>query len=124
MKKSSKIMLVFACIFVTVTAAFLIGEMIFTFFSISALTSDNGWDAVGGIFLWLYAILLAIGTVASAAATLPFDIVLIKQVGKKWYNIIILIFTIVAMIIAVILVILLPIVSAMAPSNKGSSSSI
>ena len=58
MKRSSKTLIVFSCIFVTIAALFLMGEALFIGASFNALykpDADLG-DAIGGIFIYIYGI--------------------------------------------------------------------
>ena len=125
MKKGDIVLLVFACLFATVTGVLLLFEAILVFGAFDAIykPGNDGWDALGGVFLYVYAILIAIGSGISAAVTLPFNLVLMKRTGKKWYNFAILGFTITAVVLAVALAVALPIVSHLAPNHSTSSSS-
>lgn len=118
------VMLVLACLFITVTLVLFFLEGMFTWGSIDALffkEKDLG-DAVGGIVLWLFTFIFGIATVISGLVTLPFDIVLLKNVGKKWYALTLLIATAAFIILAVVLMVLVPVISSLSPSNASSSS--
>ena len=79
-------------------------------------------DALGGILLYIYDILLAIVTIVSAALILPFDIIMIAKMKiNKWYTKAILIFAIAAIVYAILLLFSVPIVSALQPSSSSSS---
>ena len=125
MKKNDIVLLVFACIFATVTGVLLLFESILVFGAFDAIYTpgNDGWDAIGGIFLFVYAILFAIGTGIGAAATLPFNLILMKRTGKKWYNFAILGFTITAVVLAIALAVALPIVANIEDAVKSASSS-
>ena len=125
MRKSSKVLIILSCIFVTIAALFLGGEALFVFTSCNALfkpDADLG-DALGGILVFIYAILLAGGAIASSIVSLPFEIPLFKLVGKKWYNIVLLVVSISIIVTAVALVFVLPVASNMVSSSSSSSSS-
>jgi len=123
MNKTSKVMLIFACIFVTLTTILLGFQAFFEFASLGLLygqEADLG-KALGGVLIYLYSIIFGVAAIVSAVATLPFNIVLLKNIGKKWYSLAILIFTIAAIISAITLFFLLPIVSDAVASNSSSS---
>ncbi len=125
MKRSSKTLIVFSCIFVTIAVLFLGGESLFIATSCHALfkpDADIG-DAIGGIFIYIYAILLAGGAIVSSIISLPFEIPLFKLVGKKWYNIVLLAVSIATILAAVGMVFILPTASSMAEAARSSSSS-
>ena len=116
------VLLVFACLFVTVTGVFLTFEVITSFGTIDAIFFGNNTlgDVIGGLFLWIITIILGFCVVGSAVVTLPFAIVLMKKVGKRWYAMTLLIFTLSAIGLAVILAIAMPVISL---SGGGSSTS-
>ncbi len=130
MSKKSIIMLVFACVFVTVTAGLLAYD---SFVSISAYSVLFGshpenfgealGSALGGVLLYALTIIFGAFILASVAATLPFEIILLKTNGKKWYTLVILIFSIVAVVLAIFYVAMLPIVSKAEEAARASSSS-
>lgn len=130
MNKKSIIMLVFACVFVTVTAGLLAYD---SFLSISAYSVLFGshpenfgealGSALGGVLLYALTIIFGAFILASVAATLPFDIILLKSNGKKWYSLAILIFSIVAAVLAIIYIAMLPVVSQIESAAKESASS-
>lgn len=130
MNKKSIIMLVFACVFVTITAGLLAYD---SFLSISAYSVLFGshpenfgealGTALGGVLLYALTIIFGAFILASAAATLPFDIILIKTNGKKWYSMVILIFVIVAVVLAIAYVAMLPLISQAESAAKEASSS-
>ena len=132
MSKKSIIMLVFACVFVTLTAVLLVFDSMTSFAAYSVFfgdqTAENFGEALGealaGVFLFLYTILLGIGIAISCGATLPFLIVSIKLNSiKKWYNIVILAFTALAFTLAVFYIAMLPTLSSIQEAAKSSSSS-
>ncbi len=130
MNKKSIIMLVFACVFVTVTAGLLAYD---SFLSISAYSVLFGshpenfgealGSALGGVLLYALTIIFGAFILASVAATLPFDIILLKSNGKKWYSLVILIFSIVAAVLAIVYIAMLPVVSQIESAAKAASSS-
>ena len=124
MTKTSKVMLVFACIFVTL-ATILLGAQAYIELGSMGLLFGEGkglGEAIGGIFLFIYSIMFGIAAIISAVVALPFDIVLFKNVGKKWYSLVLLIVTICIAVTAVGLFFLLPAVSEAV--NHSTSSSI
>ena len=130
MSKKSIIMLVFACVFVTVTAGLLAYD---SFLSISAYSVLFGshpenfgealGSALGGVLLYAMTIIFGAFILASVAATLPFEIILLKTNGKKWYTLVILIFSIVAVVLAIVYIAMLPVISQIESAAKASSSS-
>ena len=130
MSKKAIIMLVFACVFVTITAGLLAYD---SFLSISAYSVLFGshpenfgealGTALGGVLLYALTIIFGAFILASAAATLPFDIILIKTNGKKWYSMVILIFVIVAVVLAIAYVAMLPLISHLEEAAREASSS-
>ena len=125
MRKSTVVMIVFACIFAVLTLLSLFFEGLFAFGSMDALffSANTLGDALGGIFLLLFAIIVGVVVLFFALCSLPFIIVLLKQVGKKWYSLTFLIFTIVAIVLAITFV-LVPIISGNASNGASSSSSL
>ncbi len=125
MRKSSKTLIVLSCVFVTIAALFLGGEALFVMISCNAIFKPNAefGDALGGIFVFIYSILLAGGAIVSSIVSLPFEIPLFKLVGKKWYNIVLLVVSISIIVTAVVLVFVFPMASNMVSSSSSSSSS-
>ena len=125
MKKSSKALIVLSCIFVTIAALFLTGEALFIASSFNALYKPdaNLGDALGGIFIYIYGILLAGGAIISSIISLPFEIPLFKLVGKKWFNIVLLCVSVSIIVAAVALVFTLPAVASLTADSSSSSSS-
>ena len=126
MKRSSKTLIVLSCIFVTIAALFLGGESLYIAASCNALLKPdaNLGDALGGIFIYIFAIMLAGGAVISAIVSLPFEIPLFKLVGKKWYNIVLLVVSLAIIVTAVALVFILPTISSIESATSSSSSSL
>ena len=124
MKKSGIIMLVFACLFVTTTLVLLVFTSLFSISSMMAIMKKDGTfgDALGGILLYIYDILLAIVTIVSAALILPFDLIMIgKMKINTWYTKTILIFAIAAIVVSLFFIFALPIMTALNPSSSSSS---
>lgn len=100
-----------------------------TFGSFDAIynNENTGWEgfgqALGGVFLYIYVIILGFFAILSAAATLPFNLIMMKG-GKKWFNIAILVFSIVAIVLAIGFAAALPIVAKTNEAMNSSSSSI
>ena len=88
MNKKSIVLLVFALIFVTISSILLFLEGMATFGSFDAIYNNEstGWEgfgqALGGVFLYIYVIILGFFALLSAAATLPFNLIMMKG-GKK-----------------------------------------
>ena len=122
MTKTSKVMLVFACIFVTLAFSLFAFQAYIELCSVGILFKGEitFGDAIGGIFIYLYSIMLGIAAIVAAVASLPFEIVLLKKVGKKWYSLTLLIVSIAVVVSAVLFFFLLPMVSE-AVSNSSSS---
>lgn len=124
MTKTNKVMLVFACIFATLTAILLTGQILIELWSMGLLfgkDADLG-SAIGGIFIFIYSIMFGAAAIVGAVVTLPFDIVLLKSNGKKWYSLALLIFSIAAIVTAIVFFFMLPMVSEAV--SRSSSSSI
>ena len=122
MTKTSKVMLVFACIFVTLAFSLFAFQAYVELCSMGILFKGETTfgDAIGGIFIYIYSIMLGIAAIVAAVASLPFEIVLLKNVGKKWYSLTLLIVSIAVVVSAVLFFFLLPMVSE-AVSNSSSS---
>ena len=131
MSKKSIIMLVFACVFVTITAGLLAYDSFLSISAYSVLFGSNPENfgealgvAFGGVFLYALTIIFGVFILISVVATLPFVIILLKTNGKKWYSLVILIFSIVAAVAAIAYIAMLPIISqAESAANASSSSS-
>ena len=125
MNKTLRVMFILACIFVTFASVFLFLEAVVMFWAINILFFENGdlGDAIGGVLLFIYGVGAAILTGISCLAALPFDIVLLKKEGKKWYSLAILIFIIVAIVLAILMAISLPILGNINNARQASSSS-
>ena len=130
MNKKSIILLVFACIFVTVTAVLLAFDSIFSISTYDALFfshPENFGEALGVVFgsilLIAMTIIFGVGILVSVSLTLPFTIILMRLNGKKWYTLVILIFSIVAVVLAIGYIAMLPVVSQIESAAKEGSSS-
>ena len=126
MTKTSKVMLVFACIFVTLALTLFAFQAYVELCSMGLLFGgDNTFgDAIGGIFIFIYSIMLGIAAIVAAVVSLPFEIILLKGVGKKWYSLTLLIVTLATIVSAVVFFFLLPAVSQAINNATSSSSSI
>lgn len=130
MDNKSKTMLILSCVFVTITALLLFYDSYISF-STYALFFGSDPETLGealgtifgGIILYAVTILVSIGVIIAAALTLPFDIILLKSNGKKWYSITILVFAIVAIVMAIAFVAMLPIVGQIQDAAKAANSS-
>ena len=122
MTKTSKVMLVFACIFVTLAFSLFAFQAYIELCSVGILFKGEitFGDAIGGIFIYIYSILLGILAIAAAVASLPFEIVLLKKAGKKWYSLTLLIVSIAVVVSAVLFFFLLPMVSEAVNSSSSS----
>lgn len=134
MSNKARTMLILSCVFITITAVLLFFDAYFSGASYSILFGSNPETfgeaigaALGGILLYAMTILLSAGVLLFAILTLPFDIILLKENGKKWYSITILVVAITAILAAIVFVAMLPIVGnaqSAAEAAKNSSSSI
>lgn len=131
MNKKALTMLILSCIFVT--AAFVLTVLdAYVSFSSYALLFDSHpesfgealGDALGGVLLYVYTILLGIVILAFGILTIPFDLILLKENGKKWYAFVILGVAVACMIAAIVFVGMLPAVAKAQEAAKSSSSSI
>ena len=130
MSKKSLTMLVLSCVFVTIAVLLTAFD---AYVSISSYTLLFGSDpqsfgealgvAIGGILLYVYTILVGIGVLAFGILTLPFDIILLKTNGKKWYSITILVVAIVCIVAAIAFVAMLPAVSQAQEAARAANSS-
>lgn len=122
MTKTSKVMLVFACIFVTLAFSLFAIQAYVELCSMGILFKGETTfgDAIGGIFIYLYSIMLGIAAIVAAVVSLPFEIVLLKKVGKKWYSLTLLIVSIAVVVSAVLFFFLLPMVSEAVNSSSSS----
>ena len=118
-------MLVFACIFATLSALFLGAQLFVEICSMNLLFKEGSTfgDALGGIFIYIYSIMFGIGAIVGAVAAIPFDIVLFKNEGKKWYALALLIFCVCAIATAVIFFFMLPAISQVMDNSSSSISS-
>ena len=126
MTKTSKVMLVFACIFVTLAFSLFAFQAYVELCSMGLLFGGDNTlgDAIGGIFIFIYSIMLGIAAIVAAVVSLPFEIILLKSVGKKWYSLTLLIVTLATIVSAVVFFFLLPAVSQAINNATSSSSSI
>ena len=126
MTKTSKVMLVFACIFVTLALTLFAFQAYVELCSMGLLFGGDNTlgDAIGGIFIFIYSIMLGIAAIVAAVVSLPFEIILLKGVGKKWYSLTLLIVTLATIVSAVVFFFLLPAVSEAINNATSSSSSI
>ncbi len=122
MTKTSKVMLVFACIFVTLAFSLFAIQAYVELCSMGILFKGETTfgDAIGGIFIYIYSILLGIAAIVAGVVSLPFEIVLLKKVGKKWYSLTLLIVSIAVVVSAVLFFFLLPMVSEAVNSSSSS----
>lgn len=126
MTKTSKVMLVFACIFVTLAFTLFAFQAYIELCSMGLLYGE-GHDlgsAIGGILIFIYSIMLGIAAIVAGVVSLPFEIVLLKGVGKKWYPLTLLIVTLATIVSTVVFFFLLPAVSEAVNNATSSSSSI
>lgn len=131
MSNKAKTMLILSCVFITIALLILAYDAYISFGTYSLLfggKAENLGEALGmvfgGIILFAMTILCSIGTIIFSVLTIPFDVILLKENGKKWYSITILVVAIVAIIMAVAFVAMLPIVGeAQSAANSSSSSS-
>lgn len=126
MAKTSKVMLVFACIFVTLAFTLFAFQAYIELCSMGLLYGE-GHDlgsAIGGILIFIYSIMLGIAAIVAGVVSLPFEIVLLKGVGKKWYSLTLLIVTLATIVSTVVFFFLLPAVSEAVNNATSSSSSI
>ena len=130
MSNRARTMLILSCVFITIALLILAYD---AYMSIGAYTllfsgkAENFGEALGkafgGLILYAMTILCSIGTILFAGVTLPFDIVLLKENGKKWYSITILVVAIVCIVAAITFVAMLPIISEAQSAANASSSS-
>lgn len=130
MNKKSIVLLVFACLFATVTLGLLIYDSILSISTYNVLFFSNPENfgealgsALGGVLLYVLTIIFGVFILISVALTLPFDLILMKINGKKWYSIAILAFSIMAVIMAVVYVAMLPVISQIESAARAGSSS-
>ena len=131
MNKKALTMLILSCIFVTIATLL---TALDAYVSISSYMLLFGSDpqnfgealgaALGGILLYVYTILLGIAILVFGFLTLPFDIILLKTNGKKWYSFVILGVAIACMVAAIAFVGMLPAISQAQEAAKSSSSAV
>ena len=131
MSKKALTMLVLSCVFVTIAVLLTALDAYVSISSYTLLFGSNPENfgealgiAFGGILLYVYTILLGIAIVALGIITIPFDVVLIKTNGKKWYAFVILGAAIFCIVAAVTFVGMLPAISQAQEAAKSSSSAI
>ena len=123
-------MLILSCIFVTVAVLLTALDAYVSISSYMLLFGSHPENfgealgaALGGVLLYVYTILLGIAILAFGILTLPFDIILLKANGKKWYAFVILGVAIACMVAAITFVGMLPAISKAQEAAKASSSS-
>ena len=130
MNKKALTMLILSCIFVTVAVLLTALDAYVSISSYMLLFGSHPENfgealgaALGGVLLYVYTILLGIAILAFGILTLPFDIILLKTNGKKWYAFVILGVAIACMVAAITFVGMLPAISKAQEAAKASSSS-
>ena len=131
MNKKALTMLILSCVFVTVAALLTaldayvsISSYMLLFGSHTENFGEAFGAALGGVLLYVYTILLGIAILAFGILTLPFDIVLLKTNGKKWYSFVILGVAVFCILAAIVFVGMLPALSQAQESAKSSSSAM
>jgi len=130
MSSRAKTMLVLSCVFITIALLILAYDAYMSFstlFLLLGTPAENLGDALGKVFgsviLYAMTILTSIGVILFSGLTIPFDVILLKENGKKWYSITILVVAIVAIFMAIACVAMLPVISGIESSANSSSSS-
>ena len=130
MSKKALTMLIIACIFVTfavlltaLDAYVSISSYILLFGSHPENFGEAFGAALGGVLLYIYTILLGIVILVFGALTIPFDVILLKENGKKWYAFTILGVAIFCVVAAFVFVGMLPTLSKAQEAAKSASSS-
>lgn len=124
--KGGIVLLVFATLLVLATAIALTLDFIVTAGSLNAIygPDSDGWDALGGVFLFIYTIILSIVTAIGSLLSLPFTLSLIKKHQvNTWYTKGYLIFAIAAIVLAALLFATLPVSAQITSSSSSSISS-
>ena len=123
-------MLVLSCIFVTAAVLLLIYDAYISFSTYALLFGSHPENfgealgaALGGILLYVITVLVSIGVIVFGILTLPFDIILLKENGQKWYSITILAVAATAILMAVVFVAMLPVISNVQEAIKSANSS-
>ena len=131
MNKKALTMLILSCVFVTVAALLTALDAYVSISSYMLLIGSHPENfgeafgaALGGVLLYVYTILLGIAILAFGILTLPFDIVLLKTNGKKWYSFVILGVAVFCILAAIVFVGMLPALSQAQESAKSSSSAM
>ena len=130
MSSRAKTMLVLSCVFITIALLILAYDAYMSFstlFLLLGTPAENLGDALGKVFgsviLYAMTILTSIGVILFSGLTIPFDVILLKENGKKWYSITILVVAIVVIFMAIACVAMLPVISGIESSANSSSSS-
>lgn len=130
MSSRAKTMLVLSCVFITIALLILAYDAYMSFstlFLLLGTPAENLGEALGKVFgsviLYAMTILTSIGVILFSGLTIPFDVILLKENGKKWYSITILVVAIVAIFMAIACVAMLPVISGIESSANSSSSS-
>ena len=130
MSSRAKTMLVLSCVFITIALLILAYDAYMSFstlFLLLGTPAENLGEALGKAFgsviLYAMTILTSIGVILFSGLTIPFDVILLKENGKKWYSITILVVAIVAIFMAIACVAMLPVISGIESSANSSSSS-
>ena len=131
MSKKCLTMLVLSCIFVTIAVLFTAFDAYVSFSSYALLFGSNPETfgealgaALGGILLYVYTILLGVLIIIGVILTIIFDLVLLKENGKKWYAFTILGVAVFCLIAAITFVAMLPTIAKVQEAAKSSSSAI
>ena len=130
MSKKALTMLILSCVFVTIAVLLTILDAYVSISSYSLLLKEDYESfgeafggVLGGILLYLYTILLGIVIIGFGILTLPFDIILLKTNGKKWYSFVILGLAIACIIAAIVFVGMLPAIAKAREAAEAASSS-
>lgn len=131
MNKKGLTMLILSCVFVTIAVLLTALDAYVSISSYMLLFGSHPENfgealgaALGGVFLYIYTILLGIAILAFGFLTLPFDIILLKTNGKKWYSFVILGVAIACIVAAITFVGMLPAISQAQEAAKSSSSAV
>ena len=131
MNKKALTMLILSCVFVTIAVLLTALDAYVSISSYMLLFGSHPENfgealgaALGGVFLYIYTILLGIAILVFGFLTLPFDIILLKTNGKKWYSFVILGVAIACMVAAIAFVGMLPAISQAQEAAKSSSSAV
>ena len=130
MNKKALTMLILSCVFVT-AAVLLTALDAYVCVSSYTLLLRNDYESfgealggvLGGILLYVYTIMLGVAIIVFSILTIPFDVILLKTNGKKWYAIAILVAAGVCILAAIAFVGMLPAISQAQEAAKAASSS-